>query len=178
MSGFGGDLWKRRIRTFYNVLDFDHDNKFTEADMDAIADRYIKLGKLDEVTGKQVRRKLIGIYREYLGHLGNNPTSQAEFVDAMYAKGPIRVGQSGVFFHGLFFDVIDINGDGVVSKDEYHLYAQIILLSPEAEAKSFDAIDTDHDGKISYDEFVAVNMEFFAGTEGGDINLVWGPLAD
>jgi len=177
MSGFGQELWRRRVRTCFSIVDFNHDGKFSEADCHAMADRYIELAKLNEVAAKQARRKLITIYGEIFGHLGDKPITQAEFVDGFLAKGQIRIGQSMVFIFGLFFDLMDPNGDGVISKNEYHLFAQVFQFDPDAETKSFSSIDENHDGKISYEEFVGKAVEYFTG-KGEETNLLWGPLVD
>jgi len=178
MSGFGQELWRRRVRTAFNIIDFNHDGELTDADYHAVADRYIELAKLNEVAAKQTRRKIQGIYKEFLGHLGDKPITHADFVDAFQAKGQIHIGQSATFFFGFLFDLMDPNGDGVISKDEYHLFAQVFQLSPEVETKSFATVDENHDGKISYEEFVGKAVEYFTGKGDEDTNFLFGPLVD
>ena len=78
-----------------------------------------------------------------------------------------------------WFDVVDTNGDGVISPLEFGVYFKIMGIDESSTQASFDAIDTNHDGLISRDEFVAAGVDFFVGvdeTSGG--TLFWGPLVD
>ena len=78
-----------------------------------------------------------------------------------------------------WFDVVDTNGDGVISPQEFGVYFKIMGIDESSTKASFDAIDTNHDGIISRDEFVAAGLDFFTGvdeTSGG--TLFYGPLVN
>ena len=62
-----------------------------------------------------------------------------------------------------YFDVIDMDKDGVISTDEYTIF----LLSSGAEANeisvAFEALDKDKDGIISRAEFIAAATDYSTG---------------
>ena len=62
-------------------------------------------------------------------------------------------------------NVVDTNGDGVISPLEFHLYFKIMGIDESSAQISFDAIDTDSDGTITRDEFVAAGMDFFTSVD-------------
>ena len=77
----------------------------------------------------------------------------------------------------LFFSAIDANGDGMIQKDEFELFFEIIGLDPKMAGDTFQAIDTNHDGQLSLDEFVTAGVEFFVSEdETSPHKLFWGPL--
>ena len=64
-----------------------------------------------------------------------------------------------------FFDVVDTNGNGIISLQEFTVYFKCMGIAEEHAKASFDAIDTDKDGFITRDEFVAAGSEFFNGVD-------------
>jgi len=175
---FGGELWRRRIRTFFSVIDFDGDGQLTEKDCDEVADRYVELGKLDAVSAKRVRRKLTDLFREFLGTSTNaSPISSDDLVNVFEKAGLDKLAQACVKFFGLLFDLIDVNGDGVVGREEYQLFAKVLKLEPENADISFNAVDADGDGRISYDEFINATIEYTTPIV-GTTDLFWGKLVD
>ena len=78
-----------------------------------------------------------------------------------------------------WFDVVDTNGDGVISPNEFGVYFKIMGIEESATQASFDLIDTNHDGIISRDEFVAAGVDFFIGVDETSVGtLFYGPLVD
>ena len=77
------------------------------------------------------------------------------------------------------FNVVDTNGDGVISPLEFRLYFKIMGIDESSAQISFDAIDTDSDGTITRDEFVAAGMDFFTSVDETSLGtLFFGPLVD
>ena len=78
-----------------------------------------------------------------------------------------------------FFDVVDTNGNGVISLQEFTVYFKCMGIAEEHAKASFDAIDTDNDGFITRDEFVAAGSEFFNGVDPSHPGTMFlGPLVD
>jgi len=77
----------------------------------------------------------------------------------------------------LFFSAVDANADGMIQKDEFELFFDIIGLDPKMAGATFQAIDTNHDGQLSLDEFVTAGVDFFTSEDENSPNkLFWGPL--
>ncbi len=83
--------------------------------------------------------------------------------------------------HNALFDVIDTNGDGHISVEEFKVYLKVVAPDvTEDEAKhAFDVIDADKNGKISWEEFLAAVEEFFCGVEETELAAAFmGKLVD
>ena len=77
----------------------------------------------------------------------------------------------------LFFSAIDANADGMIQKDEFELFFDIIGLDPKMAGPTFQAIDTNHDGQLSLEEFTTAGVDFFTSEDESSPNqLFWGPL--
>ena len=79
----------------------------------------------------------------------------------------------------LAFDMVDTNGDGVISPEEFSVYFKCMGVPDKYAQASFKAIDTDHNGEISREEFATAGIEFFTGVEPGTPGEVFfGPIID
>ncbi|XP_037089923.1 sarcoplasmic calcium-binding protein-like [Pollicipes pollicipes] len=63
------------------------------------------------------------------------------------------------FFYKIF-EMIDANGNRIISPKEYKIFFKAYGLSDEMAEKSFKAIDRNADGFLSIDEFVNVAIDF------------------
>ena len=52
------------------------------------------------------------------------------------------------------FEIIDINGDGTISFEEWKNYTAVVRIPPERARATFDAIDKDGDETITKKEFI------------------------
>ena len=75
------------------------------------------------------------------------------------------------------FNCLDINGDGVVSMNEWELHYKCMRFDPKHAKASFEAMDTNGDGVVSLEEFTAYHVEFFSTTD-NKLNsaILYGPL--
>ena len=62
---------------------------------------------------------------------------------------------------GGLFHAVDINGDGVISVDEFAVYYMAVGLTRQESKKSFEIIDADKNGEISYEEFMNAAEDFY-----------------
>lgn len=79
-------------------------------------------------------------------------TAIVMFAVPALANGPV-VTKPTTTHHEWFFDKLDTNHDGVISKQEWLNDA----------SKKFDAADTNHDGKLSKTEFAALGEHMHHG---------------
>ena len=75
------------------------------------------------------------------------------------------------------FNCLDINGDVVVSMNEWELHYKCMGIDPKHAKASFEAMDTNGDGVVSLEEFTAYHVEFFSSTD-NKLNsaILYGPL--
>ena len=171
-------FFARKMKTTFVKLDVNKTGYLSVEDLQEITKRFIEYGKLSGEDEQRIRKAMqdicisIGIKEgvtvtpeQYLTGILEMPEEQRKI------KGETLFSQ--------WFDVVDTNGDGVISPREFGVYFKIMQTDESATQASFDAIDTNHDGLISRDEFVAAGVDFFTGvdeTSGG--TLFYGPLVD
>ena len=170
----------RKWKTYFLVQDVNKDGYLSTADYDEIAKRFVKFGKLDEKKGKEVAKALADVianfglkdrddkltleqYLDFFVKFRENPRSK-ELMNATMSK---------------MFDVVDLNGDGVISREEYRVVFQCFGVDESNAKPSFDGIDTNHDGVISKEEYLAAIIEYYFGLdETSGAVLLHGPLVD
>ena len=75
------------------------------------------------------------------------------------------------------FEIIDEDGDGVISREEWIKYSKAIGITPVHAEASFNAMNADGNKTVSRDEFLAYNHEFFYSTEDKlKSSLLFGPI--
>ena len=117
---------------------------------------------------------------DILGLKGDKKMTQEEFLKMTgeFAADP-EVPSTMRQTLSAFFDIVDTNGDGVISPEEFKVYFKCIGIAEEYAKPSFDAIDTDKNGLISKDEFIAAGFEFYNGVDQSHgAALFFGPLVD
>ena len=55
------DFWVRKMKTYFQRIDFDKDGAITQKDFEGMADRFVKREKLDESRGKELKTKLLQV---------------------------------------------------------------------------------------------------------------------
>lgn len=173
------DFWIRKMKTYFQRIDFDKDGAITQKDFEAMADRFVSSEKLSEERGKELKGKLLQVWEKYLkGAKDGQAIDQASFIEAIkkqVADKALHEALAGPL--PLFFSAVDANADGAIQSDEFELFFQIIGLDPKMAPATFKAIDTNNDGSLSLDEFVTAGVDFFTSEDENSPNkLFWGPL--
>ena len=76
-----------------------------------------------------------------------------------------------------FFDIVDTDGDGVISYNEWAVYFESIGIDVKDIRLCFDALDTNKDGVISRSEFVDALVTFIRSTdESHPSRFLYGPV--
>jgi len=173
-----GPFWEKKLVSFYRRVGMGGDGKIRKSDYERMADRYIQLGKLDEVKAKQVTRKAVKIWEDFLVHLATN----GEITEAALVQGhrdnKYKLLETCILVFVLNFDLIDLNGNGVIQKKEYALFLKVVNADQEGNLeRAFKAIDTNHDGQFSQDEFIHAGCEYFmTDDESLPSTYMFGPL--
>ena len=171
-------FFARKMKTAFVKLDVNKTGYLSIEDYQELTRRFIKYGKLSREDEQRIQKAMedvcisIGMYKG------------AKVTPEQYLSGIIEMPEEerkimGESLLSQWFDVVDTNGDGVISPQEFGVYFKIMGIDESATKASFNLIDTNHDGIISRDEFVAAGVDFFIGvdeTSGG--TLFYGPLVD
>ena len=169
----------RKLRTCFARLDVDGDGYITTEDYKEMAKRFIEQGKLDDKKGKEITKALLEVCN-LLGVKEGDKMKLEEYLESAVKycedpKGPevTKVPMS------IKFDVVDINGDGFISPEEFQLFFKAMGIGESYAKASFDGIDTDHNGLIDKKEFLEAVHEFLFGFDAtSGATLFFGPLVD
>ena len=55
------DFWVRKMKTYFQRIDFDKDGSITQKDFEGMAERFVKFEKLNEAKGKELKAKLLQV---------------------------------------------------------------------------------------------------------------------
>jgi hypothetical protein len=55
------DFWVRKMKTYFQRIDFDKDGAITQKDFEGMADRFVSSEKLDEKRGAELKAKLLQV---------------------------------------------------------------------------------------------------------------------
>jgi Ca2+-binding EF-hand superfamily protein len=161
-----GPFWEKKLLSFFRRVNFAKDGKLSKNDFETLADRYVKLGRLDGVAAKQVRRKIVKIWADFFATAApNGVIDEQTFLKTMKKNEDILL-RTFWQFCGLWFDAIDLNGDGVIQAAEFLLYLRAFGVDDEhAAEQAFKMMDTQRNGQLSYDEFVQAGCEYFISSD-------------
>eukprot|EP00731_Ephydatia_muelleri_P035098 Em0097g3a len=145
---------------------------FSKADFEILIERIIKIGKLSDAQAERSRMLLAKL----LPLFGGETLKQTleEFYDTA-AKG--SEGNYPFLLGDAFFDIVDTDGDGVISYDEWAVYFESIGVDVKDIRLCFDALDTNKDGVMSRSEFVDALVTFIRSTdESHPSRFLYGPV--
>ncbi|MGV9317816.1 EF-hand domain-containing protein [Streptomyces sp. NPDC003660] len=171
MTTTAQDVVSVKLERSFDALDANHDGYLDWSDYQSLADRYIKAYGLDKNDRRaRALQTFCQIYwLELLRHAGvdGDRLSKEQFVTAnrLAAIDTSRLNVTEGGGHAIF-DVIDVDGDNEISKDEFARFLRDVWRSEAPDAmESFTRLDTDGDGAISRMEFIRAVREHFLSND-------------
>jgi Ca2+-binding EF-hand superfamily protein len=163
------DVITAKLERTFDTLDANNDGFLNWSDYRSSADRYIEAYKLDkdDRRTKALQTFCHFYWLELLRHAGveGDRLTKDQYVMAnrLAAIDTSRCNLVEGSGH-VMFDVIDVNGDNEISKDEFaRLLRDVWRIDAPDAMESFTELDTDEDGAISRQEFIrAVREHFFS----------------
>ncbi|MFE2035524.1 EF-hand domain-containing protein [Streptomyces scopuliridis] len=163
------DVITTKFERTFDSLDANNDGYLDWSDYQNLADRYLKAYQI----GKDDRRArgLHSFYQMYwlelLRHAGTqgDRLTKDQFITAsrLTSIDTSRLNLADGAGH-VIFDVIDVNGDNEINKDEFARFLRdVCRIDAPDTMDAFAQLDTDGDGAISRHEFIrAVREHFFS----------------
>ncbi|MFI8306199.1 EF-hand domain-containing protein [Streptomyces sp. NPDC085927] len=171
MTTTAQDVITIKLERNFDVMDANHDGYVDWADYHKLADRYIQAYRLDKDDRRaRAIHTFCQIYwLELLRHAGveGDRLTKDQYVTAnrlaVIDTSRLNVTEGGG--HAIF-DVIDVNGDNEISKDEFARFLRDVWRSDAPDAMDvFHRLDTDGDGVISRQEFIRAVREHFLSND-------------
>ncbi|WP_370414348.1 EF-hand domain-containing protein [Streptomyces fradiae] len=161
------DVITTKLEREFDSKDANGDGYLDWSDYQSLADRYIAAYKLDK--NEYRARALVASqqmnWMELLRHSGvqGDRLTKDEFVTAsrLAAVDTSRLNVVEGSAHAIF-DVVDVNGDNEISRDEFARLLKDVWKTDSPDAmEAFHRLDTDGDGSISRQEFIRATREHF-----------------
>ncbi|WP_405009848.1 EF-hand domain-containing protein [Kitasatospora sp. NBC_01539] len=165
------DVITAKLERTFDTMDANHDSYVDWTDYQKLADRYIQAYQLDKNDRRaRALQTFCQIYwLELLRHAGveADRLTKEQFVTAnrlaVVDTSRLNVTEGGG--HAIF-DVIDVNGDNEISKDEFARFLRDVWKTDAPDAMdTFTKLDTDGDGAISRQEFIRAVREHFLSND-------------
>ncbi|MFK4107462.1 EF-hand domain-containing protein [Streptomyces sp. NPDC002176] len=165
------DVITTKLERTFDTMDANNDGYLDWSDYQKLADRYIQAYGLDKNDRRaRALQTFCQIYwLELLRHAGvdGDRLTKDQFVTAnrlaVVDTSRLNVTEGGG--HAIF-DVIDVDGDNEISKDEFARFLRDVWKSEAPDAMDmFTKLDTDGDGAISRHEFIRAVREHFLSND-------------
>ena len=170
------ELWRKKIKRAMELRDANKDGFIQQADFKLIVQRFREMGASEESL-KAISTSFERGFKRW--GLVNESTALTydELLENYIREIEKLTEEVGGSAYSEMFRVIDIDGNGTISFEEWVSYYKAIGVDPVHARASFDAMDANGDGVVSMEEFVAYNVEFFFSTEDTlNSSIMYGPL--
>ena len=169
------EFWNKKIDRAVRVQDTDKSGDISRADMFLVVERYKKLG-----TSTPKHLEILSMtLTDTLNRLNLSDESVRMSYDEFKEKlieDLTKCGRYEPVYEALFHN-LDMNGDGVISFEEWTAHYSCVGIDPAHARASFDAMDQNSDGKISMEEFVNFHYEYYFTAENKlGSAILYGPL--
>jgi Ca2+-binding EF-hand superfamily protein len=171
MTATAQDVINVKLDRAFDALDGNHDGYLDFTDFDQLSKRYLDAYRLSEDDRRtRAMRSFFQMYwLELLRHAGvdTDRLTKEQFVtgnrNASIDTSRLNLAEGAGH---VVFDVIDVNGDNEISKDEFARCLRDVWRSDRPDAMdSFDRLDTDGDGAISRHEFIRAVREYLISND-------------
>jgi Ca2+-binding EF-hand superfamily protein len=174
---------QRKFAHLFRLFDSDRDGRMGVDDMLRVA------GRLADGQGlaadSEGRRTLLETFRagwnlgQAVSGIQDATVTLDQFVqtqDAMFSNRDRFEELLRPMFDGVF-NVMDANGDGSVSPDEYRIFLSAYGVDPAWAVQTFPRLDLNDDGRLSKQEvFILLSDYLLSDDESAVGNALYGPL--
>ncbi|WP_432862060.1 EF-hand domain-containing protein [Microbispora rosea] len=180
------DLQQRKLAHLFTLLDVDDDGTVDKMDYTASADRLVNAFGFapGSTESRRVRDRYARLWDEVTLPMdadGDERVELKEFTDGF--RRFVTQPEAGYHTHvapvaDAFYDLMDTDGDGRITRTEYLRMAESAFRMSEANAAvAFERLDLDGNGSLSRRELHVANEQFFRSPDPESRgNWLFGPL--
>lgn len=167
-----GELQNRKLTHLFHTMDADSSGTLQQGDYERLADRVadIRGWHPDSAERAEVHAQFVAQWAG-LAAAADIDASGGVTVDEFLGYQD-RVVSDPAYFEALvggtvdfFFDFMDDDGDGRISRDEFGRSLHVFGVDGSAVEEAFGHVDTDGDGWLSKDEYHQVVIDFFSSDD-------------
>ena len=170
-------FWQKKFNRALQVRDTNQNGVISQSDFDMIVDRYKEMK-----APKAHLDRLKASYQKCFSAWGlADKTTELTFEQCSEVYSKFLESQEKKALHtqifGEMFDNVDMDGNGVISYDEWVTHYKAMGIDTKYARASFDAMDENGDGQVVRGEFVNYHKEFFFTAEDKlKSSILYGPL--
>ncbi len=178
------DLQKRKISNLFAVHDLDRDGVLHQQDFDEYTRRVASTRdwKPGSPQYDEVRSRFMTFWTGLAASADTSHdqritiTEWLDYWDKILAKRELYDSIPQPIADSMFH-LLDQNGDGQITLDEYSTIYEAGGLDPKQAKEAFANLDLDHDGRLSIDEMMTLLGQFFRSNDAKSPgNWLFGPF--
>ena len=167
------EIQKRKIHHLFNVLDVDGNGFLQPDDFVHVGKSIVKLLALDKDSraAKLILLKSHRLFVQLLTDLHNPDLSLTLWDWIEFFRDQVENGDKSTLEHYILrtsrhiFDLFDIDGDKMISRDEYTQMLRIYNLNRETVIKGFEDLDENGNEVVSAEEMINGLRNFFMSSD-------------
>ncbi|XP_013410325.1 sarcoplasmic calcium-binding protein 1-like [Lingula anatina] len=180
----GSEHWRRKVRTVFKCLDSNADGYITREDWVIGVRRFVQYLNIDDEKAERILNERLAVWKSLVKDSEDDTTAKISveeyvqhslsFVNWVNYRQELQVKLISTTFNGM-----DVDGDGLISKEEHAAFFYGIHVPVEHSKDVFNVMDADKDGFISLAEYAEAHMEFWLTEDPENkYNEFFGPLVD
>ncbi|MGK7954146.1 MAG: EF-hand domain-containing protein [Crocosphaera sp.] len=181
------NFWVAKMKTYFKVMDTNQNGFLSRSEYEEIAERLVQ-NQNDRSKDEEIRAVFRSLFDNFVAG-GSEIDAETEIgYEKFLANAAKAVSlmqssrEAGRRKNEVFFDFVDTDGSGKISREEYRKYLAIYSGGEDTDRadRAFDSIDVDGNGFISRTEFIEGHMNYwYEPTSDPNYSpLPYGPLVD
>lgn len=174
------EMQKKKWANMFKMFDINEDGKIEQTDFDQFAERMAKMrqAEMSSPPFGNMLAGFTGLLQAFEQMTGSKSISLDQWVGfwSNVAQNP-EMYQTIRQTSGVIFSVLDADGDGQVSLEEYRKLCGVMRLEPTYADGIFAKLDLNQDAMISMDELMTLADQYFVGDDpNAPGNFFFGPI--
>ncbi|NET02215.1 MAG: hypothetical protein F6K62_10655 [Sphaerospermopsis sp. SIO1G2] len=180
-------FWVAKMKTYFKVMDTNQNGFLSRSEYEEIAERLVQ-NQNERSKDDEIRAVFHSLFYNFVAG-GSEVDAETEIdYEKFLANAAKAVSlmqssrEAGRRKNEVFFDFVDTDGSGKISREEYRKYLTIYSGGEDTNRadRAFDSIDVDGNGFISRTEFIEGHMNYwYESTSDPNYSpLPYGPLVD